>query len=162
MFFKNVISGTILKFVDATDSTWVSFGILISCFFCYCIFVYFSLTFIFYFVFFVGKDRTGLIAMLTLHLIGATDEEIIADYVLSDNAYKDINNSKAMVVAMKQVIFYPQPKFRLSISTFQIVSRISKELIHSFLSPISISSFFSLLSFFFLFFLRWMLTQKFF
>ena len=53
-----------------------------------------------------GKDRTGLIAMLTLHLIGATDEEIIADYVLSDNAYKDINNSKAMVVAMKQVISY--------------------------------------------------------
>ena len=44
--------------------------------------------------------------MLTLHLIGATDEEIIADYVLSDNAYKDINNSKAMVVAMKQVIPY--------------------------------------------------------
>lgn len=50
-----------------------------------------------------GKDRTGLIAMLTLHIVGASDEEIIADYVLSDSAYKDIKDSKAMVVAMKQV-----------------------------------------------------------
>ena len=52
-----------------------------------------------------GKDRTGLIAMLTLHIVGASDEEIIADYVLSDSAYKDIKDSKAMVVAMKQVIY---------------------------------------------------------
>jgi len=50
-----------------------------------------------------GKDRTGLIAMLTLHIVGASDDEIIADYVLSDSAYKDIKDSKAMVVAMKQV-----------------------------------------------------------
>ena len=50
-----------------------------------------------------GKDRTGLIAMLTLHIVGASDEEIIADYVLSDSAYRDIKDSKAMVVAMKQV-----------------------------------------------------------
>ena len=42
--------------------------------------------------------------MLTLHIVGASDEEIIADYVLSDSAYKDIKDSKAMVVAMKQVI----------------------------------------------------------
>jgi len=26
--------------------------------------------------------------MLTLHVLGATDEEIVADYVLSDAAYK--------------------------------------------------------------------------
>ena len=52
-----------------------------------------------------GKDRTGLIAMLTLHIVGASDEEIIADYVLSDSAYKDIKDSKAMVVAMKQVTY---------------------------------------------------------
>jgi protein tyrosine/serine phosphatase len=51
----------------------------------------------------IGKDRTGLIAMLTLHIVGASDDEIIADYVLSDSAYKDIKDSKAMVVAMKQV-----------------------------------------------------------
>ena len=44
-----------------------------------------------------------MIAMLTLHLVGVSDEEIIADYVLSDSAYKDIKDSKAMVVAMKQV-----------------------------------------------------------
>ena len=55
--------------------------------------------------------------MLTLHLIGATDEEIIADYVLSDNAYKDINNSKAMVVAMKQVISYTS--FKTSHTSFK-------------------------------------------
>jgi hypothetical protein len=41
--------------------------------------------------------------MLTLHIVGASDEEIIADYVLSDSAYRDIKDSKAMVVAMKQV-----------------------------------------------------------
>ena len=37
-----------------------------------------------------GKDRTGLIAMLTLSILGATDDEILADYVLSDSAYKEI------------------------------------------------------------------------
>lgn len=49
-----------------------------------------------------GKDRTGLVAMLTLSILGATDEEILADYVLSDSAYKEIGDSKAMVVGMKQ------------------------------------------------------------
>jgi protein tyrosine/serine phosphatase len=49
-----------------------------------------------------GKDRTGLIAMLTLSVLGATDEEILADYVLSDSAYKEIGDKKAMVVGMKQ------------------------------------------------------------
>ena len=49
-----------------------------------------------------GKDRTGLIAMLTLSVLGATDDEIIADYVLSDKAYAEINDSKAMVVGMAQ------------------------------------------------------------
>ena len=44
-----------------------------------------------------GKDRTGIIVMLCLHVLGATDEEIIADYILSDAAYKDINDKKAMV-----------------------------------------------------------------
>ncbi len=49
-----------------------------------------------------GKDRTGIIAMLTLHVLGATDEEIVADYVLSDAAYKDLNDKKAMVAGLKQ------------------------------------------------------------
>lgn len=34
-----------------------------------------------------GKDRTGLIAMLVLHVLGASDEEILDDYVLSDSVY---------------------------------------------------------------------------
>lgn len=49
-----------------------------------------------------GKDRTGLISMLVLSILGATDEEIIADYTLSDSAYKDINDKKAMVASLQQ------------------------------------------------------------
>lgn len=49
-----------------------------------------------------GKDRTGLIAMLTLSVLGATDEDILNDYVLSDAAYSELNDKKAMVAALKQ------------------------------------------------------------
>lgn len=49
-----------------------------------------------------GKDRTGIISMLTLKLLGATDEEVIADYSLSDAAYSELNDKKAMVAALKQ------------------------------------------------------------
>jgi protein tyrosine/serine phosphatase len=49
-----------------------------------------------------GKDRTGLIAMLTLSVLGATDEDILTDYVLSDAAYSELNDKKAMVAALKQ------------------------------------------------------------
>ena len=52
----------------------------------------------------VGKDRTGLVTMLALSVLGASDEEIVADYVLSDSAYKDINDKKAMVASLKQVL----------------------------------------------------------
>lgn len=51
-----------------------------------------------------GKDRTGLISMFVLSVLGATQEEIIADYVLSDSAYKEINDKKAMVASLKQVL----------------------------------------------------------
>jgi protein tyrosine/serine phosphatase len=34
-----------------------------------------------------GKDRTGLIAMLLLSSCGATDEQILNDYKISDNVY---------------------------------------------------------------------------
>lgn len=59
-----------------------------------------------------GKDRTGLITMLTLSVLGATDEEIVADYVLSDAAYKDINDKKAMVLSLKQVDVDPDTFLR--------------------------------------------------
>lgn len=49
-----------------------------------------------------GKDRTGIISMLTLKVLGASDEEVIADYVLSDAAYSELNDKKAMVAALKQ------------------------------------------------------------
>lgn len=49
-----------------------------------------------------GKDRTGLVAMLILSVLGVSDDDILADYVLSDSAYKDINNKKAMVAALQQ------------------------------------------------------------
>jgi protein tyrosine/serine phosphatase len=52
---------------------------------------------------YLGKDRTGIISMLVLSVLGCSDEEIIADYVLSDSAYKDINDKKAMVASLQQV-----------------------------------------------------------
>ena len=55
-----------------------------------------------------GKDRTGLITMLTLSVLGVSDDEILADYVLSDKAYSEINDKKAMVASLKQVDVDPE------------------------------------------------------
>ena len=55
----------------------------------------------------IGKDRTGVIAMLVLSTIGVSDEDIIKDYVKSDSAYADINDSKALVAGLKQVDVNP-------------------------------------------------------
>lgn len=55
----------------------------------------------------VGKDRTGVIAMLVLSIIGVSDEDIVNDYVKSDSAYADINDSKALVAGLKQVDVNP-------------------------------------------------------
>lgn len=55
-----------------------------------------------------GKDRTGLITMLTLSVLGVPDDEILADYVLSDSAYSEINDKKAMVASLKQVDVDPE------------------------------------------------------
>ena len=41
--------------------------------------------------------------MLLLSVLGLNDDEIVADYVLSDNAYKEIGDKKAMVASLKQV-----------------------------------------------------------
>ena len=49
-----------------------------------------------------GKDRTGLLSMLILSILGATDEEIIDDYILSDGAYEELNDKKAMVASLQQ------------------------------------------------------------
>eukprot|EP01039_Chlorochromonas_danica_P002444 gene2444-2678_t len=49
-----------------------------------------------------GKDRTGLVAMLLLHVLGASEEEILADYEMSDSAYRDLNDSSAMVASLQQ------------------------------------------------------------
>lgn len=49
-----------------------------------------------------GKDRTGIISMLVLSVLGATDNEILQDYVHSDSAYADIGDKDAVVVAMSQ------------------------------------------------------------
>jgi protein tyrosine/serine phosphatase len=50
-----------------------------------------------------GKDRTGVIAMLVLSILGVSDADIVRDYVKSDSAYADINDSKALVAGLKQV-----------------------------------------------------------
>jgi len=49
-----------------------------------------------------GKDRTGLVSMLTLSILGASDDEIVADYILSDQVYSQMNNKKAMVASLSQ------------------------------------------------------------
>jgi protein tyrosine/serine phosphatase len=54
-----------------------------------------------------GKDRTGLISMLLLAVLGATDEDIVADYVLSDGAYRALDDKKAMVASLKQADLDP-------------------------------------------------------
>lgn len=59
-----------------------------------------------------GKDRTGLVSMLILSVLGATDEEILADYVLSDSAYKEIGDNKAMVAALQQTDVDPETFLR--------------------------------------------------
>lgn len=59
-----------------------------------------------------GKDRTGLIGMLILATLGATDEQILADYVLSDSAYKKIGDKKAMVAALAQTDVDPDTFLR--------------------------------------------------
>eukprot|EP01036_Dinobryon_divergens_P030570 gene30570-39835_t len=58
-----------------------------------------------------GKDRTGLVTMLALSVLGASDEDIVADYVLSDSAYKDINDKKAMPEVMWDTINYIRNTF---------------------------------------------------
>lgn len=50
----------------------------------------------------IGKDRTGLLSMLLLHLRGATEEEILHDYSLSRYAYGDLNDKSATVASLKQ------------------------------------------------------------
>ena len=52
----------------------------------------------------IGKDRTGLIAMLILSVLGATDDEIVKDYEMSDSVYQQLNDKKAKVVAIDQVL----------------------------------------------------------
>ena len=49
-----------------------------------------------------GKDRTGLVSMLVLSVLGASDTEILTDYHHSDSAYADIGSEEAMVMALEQ------------------------------------------------------------
>mmetsp|Transcript_1507 Transcript_1507/g.2061 ORF Transcript_1507/g.2061 Transcript_1507/m.2061 type:complete len:395 (-) Transcript_1507:272-1456(-) len=49
-----------------------------------------------------GKDRTGFISMLVLKILETPDSNIIEDYTLSDSAYRNLNDRKAMVGALKQ------------------------------------------------------------
>jgi protein-tyrosine phosphatase len=37
-----------------------------------------------------GKDRTGVLAAMTLKLIGVSDEDVISDYVLTDASMEDV------------------------------------------------------------------------
>lgn len=50
--------------------------------------------------------------MLILSVLGVTDDEILADYVLSDAAYRDINDKKAMVASLSQADVDPETFLR--------------------------------------------------
>lgn len=50
-----------------------------------------------------GKDRTGLVILLLLSALGVDPHAIAEDYVLSDTAYADLNDEKALVGALEQV-----------------------------------------------------------
>lgn len=50
-----------------------------------------------------GKDRTGLVVLLVLAALGVEVPAIQEDYVLSDTAYDDLNDEKALVGALEQV-----------------------------------------------------------
>lgn len=49
-----------------------------------------------------GKDRTGVIAVLILSVLGVPDDAIVEDYSLSANVYAEMNDHKAMVGALNQ------------------------------------------------------------
>lgn len=49
-----------------------------------------------------GKDRTGLVILLLLASLGVDPAAIAEDYVLSDSAYADLSDEKAMVGALEQ------------------------------------------------------------
>ena len=56
-----------------------------------------------------GKDRTGLVILLVLASLGIDPKAIAEDYVLSDTAYEDLNEEKALVGALEQVRKDPEP-----------------------------------------------------
>jgi hypothetical protein len=49
-----------------------------------------------------GKDRTGIIAAITLALCGVPRQDIVEDYTLSANVYAEMNDHTAMVGALSQ------------------------------------------------------------
>ena len=55
-----------------------------------------------------GKDRTGVVAMLLLSVLGATDYEITRDYSHSDSVYADMSSEEAMVMALEQREIKPE------------------------------------------------------
>ena len=59
-----------------------------------------------------GKDRTGIIAMLVLSVLGVEREDILNDYVLSDNVYEEMGDKNAMVGAMQQEKLDPETFLR--------------------------------------------------
>ncbi|TFJ88031.1 hypothetical protein NSK_000385 [Nannochloropsis salina CCMP1776] len=59
-----------------------------------------------------GKDRTGLVILLLLASLGVDSGAIAEDYVLSDTAYADLSDAKAMVGALEQNNLDPEKFLR--------------------------------------------------
>eukprot|EP01042_Synura_sphagnicola_P001188 gene1188-1342_t len=70
-----------------------------------------------------GKDRTGLIAMLILSVLGATDDEIVKDYEMSDSVYQQLNDKKAKVVAIDQSGLDPEVFLRAKAEVMREILR---------------------------------------
>ena len=66
-----------------------------------------------------GKDRTGVVAMLLLSVLGATDYEITRDYSHSDSVYADMSSEEAMVMALEQREIKPEVFLRATPQTMK-------------------------------------------
>ncbi|GMH99948.1 hypothetical protein TrVE_jg4691 [Triparma verrucosa] len=55
-----------------------------------------------------GKDRTGVITAIILKLIGVGDDEIVDDYSISADVYKEMDDEDAMVGALQQRDLRPE------------------------------------------------------
>jgi amino acid transporter len=55
-----------------------------------------------------NNNSRGIISLFVLYLRGVTEDNILADFHLSNNVYKVMNDPSATIASLKQVS-YPRP-----------------------------------------------------